>query len=152
MSRQALYTILAFESDGRRAFFLREAVARAKLSWELRFVANGEEVLQYVEGRSPFDNPAIFPRPSLVLINLDMPLLNGFEVLRLLRADSQASQLPVIVLASSVLEAGKTYAEELGAKGFFAKPETAEEAIKLFRELSKRWLDSRSRREKQLTF
>src|SRR6476660_3209138 len=145
MSRQVPHTILVFESDGTRALFLRDAIASAKLSWQVRFVADGEEVLQYLEGISPFDNRVIFPRPSLVLISLDMPLLNGFAVLRRLRSDCQ---LPVIVLTSDVSLAAKTYAEELGAKGFFAKQDTGDEAIRLFQELNRHWLDSRSQRQK----
>src|SRR5438270_621952 len=101
-SRQVLHTVLIFETDARRAFFLREAVARGKLSWQLRFVARGNEVLEYLEGGLPYDNRVLFPEPSLVLIGLDMPLLNGFDVLRRLRANPAGDQVPVIVLSPSV--------------------------------------------------
>ena len=140
MSLQALHTILVFERDARRALALRDAVARGELSWRLRFVADGQEILEYVEGRPPFENRIIFPNPSLLLIGLDMPHLNGFEVLRQLRANPGRDQLPVIIFSLSILEAGKIYARELGADGFYATPETTDEAIRVFKQLDQEWL------------
>jgi CheY-like chemotaxis protein len=148
MSRPAPHTILIFERDARKALVLRDAVVRGKLSWQLRFVADGKELMDYLEGKPPFDNRVIFPQPSLLLIGLDMPLVNGFEVLRQLRASPEMDQLPVIVFSSSVSEAGRVYARELGAKGSYPKPETVDEAIKVFEQLDRQWLHSRSPRFK----
>jgi CheY-like chemotaxis protein len=121
---------------------------RGKLSWQLRFVVDGEEILEYLEGRLPFDDRTIFPKPSLLLIGLDMPPLSGFEVLRQLRDNPETDQLPVIVFSSSISEAGKVYALELGAKGVYAEPETADEAIRVFGQLDREWLQSRTPRSK----
>lgn len=78
--------------------------------------------------------------PSLIVLDLNMPFLNGFEVLRSLRSTTRYGQIPVIILTTSSDEGDKQKALELGATSFLTKPLTLEGLQGLVRKLCDQWL------------
>jgi CheY-like chemotaxis protein len=135
-------TILIAEDDRNEAFFLRRAFEEAGLPYQLRFVVNGQEAIDYLQGKPPFDNRQLYPLPKVVLLDLNMPLRDGFDVLQWLKSESKLQNLPAVVHTSSILETDRERAKGLGAKGFYVKTSEAGEMAAMFKELADHWLDT----------
>lgn len=123
--------ILLAEDDADDIFFLERALKKAGMNFPLRAVWNGREALDYLKGADRFSNRAEFPIPTLVLLDLKMPFINGFEVLDWMRSQSSLKDIPVIILTSSAEERDRQRAAELGAKGYFVKPPTRETVMEI---------------------
>lgn len=114
--------VLYVEDEEDDVFFLREAFRRARVGADLRASGDGREAIRYLSGEAPFDDRAQHPVPDLVLLDLNLPLLSGFEVLSWLRQNPMLSKLPVIVFSSSSFEDDLRKAYALGADGYLVKP------------------------------
>ena len=116
-------TILIAEDDPSDAELLKAAMKRVGLSNTVRVVENGERAIAYLEGRAPYDDRATFPMPSLMITDLKMPMIGGFEVLEWIRNRGLAGAAPVIVLSGSALRDDVEKAYRLGASSYIAKPD-----------------------------
>ena len=141
MNPEAQPTILIVEDDASDAFLLRRALARTNLPYQLRFVSDGQNALNYLEGTSPYADRQTFPFPGLVLLDLRMPVLDGFDVLRRLADNPRCAHLPVVIFAGSVSEKDRALARNLGAKGYYFKSGDARDAANMFEELGRQWLE-----------
>src|SRR5260370_11411099 len=115
-------TILLVDDSPDDVLLIRLALARAGLTHKLMVVADGEKALLYLRGETPFANREEFPLPRLLLLDLAMPRMGGFEVLEWIRSRPELTQIPVIVLTGSALFADSNRAYELGARSFVTKP------------------------------
>jgi CheY-like chemotaxis protein len=115
------HVILHAEDDANDAFFVQNAVARAKLDLTLCQVRNGQEAVDYLEGTGPYSDRRAFPEPELLLLDLKMPVLNGFDVLAWVRSQPRFHDLPVFVLSSSEYEEDQQRAKQMGATGYLIK-------------------------------
>src|SRR5262252_9314604 len=97
-------TILVAEDDENDAFIFQCAFTDAKLHHCMRFVHDGQEAIHYLQGTPPFNNRHQFPMPDLLLLDLKMPRVDGFDVLQWLKL-SGLDAPPVIVLSGSDLDA-----------------------------------------------
>jgi len=104
-------------------------------------VADGQEALTYIQGNAPYTDRDIFPRPALLLLDLDIPLVTGFDVLRWLKANPAFNHLPVVILSSSATETDKALEATLGARGYYVKSVDPVDSVNMFKELGKQWLD-----------
>lgn len=118
---------------------LKLAFERAEVSATLRFVSNGEEVIQYLNGEERFANRGEYPMPRLLLLDLKMPLKNGFEVLEWLQLQPGLRRLPVIVFTSSELPQDINRAFDLGANSYLVKPFAFEKLKEIARALDAFW-------------
>ncbi len=141
MQHQRQQTILIAENNAADAFLLRRAFRKADLPCQLRFVADGQEALTYIQGNAPYTDRDIFPRPALLLLDLDIPLVTGFDVLRWLKANPAFNHLPVVILSSSATETDKALEATLGARGYYVKSVDPVDSVNMFKELGKQWLD-----------
>ena len=96
--------ILLAEDDKNDIFLMRRAFDSAGYLNPLCVVHNGQEVLDYLEGSGQFADRDKFPLPGLLLLDLKMPLMDGFDVLAWLRQRTQFENLPVVVLTASKLD------------------------------------------------
>src|SRR3954471_887794 len=102
MSRTHLpITILMADDDADDRQLTREALEDARLINDIRFVENGEELLDYLHKRGKFAPPTEAPRPGLILLDLNMPRKDGREVLKELKQDPELRSIPVVVLTTS---------------------------------------------------
>src|SRR5439155_21926607 len=85
-------------------------------------VTDGDEALDYLEGKPPFSDRELYPVPRLVLLDLKMPRVSGFEVLSWVRADPALQVMPVVVLSSSSHDVDVRRAYQLGANSYVVKP------------------------------
>ena len=133
MVKQA--AILLAEDDENDVFLLRRALEKAGLSDALVVARDGQEAIDYLSGNGRQH------LPGLLLLDLKMPRLDGFDVLKWLSTRPDLSDLPVVVLSSSCHEADREQARKLGARDYKVKPSDFPKLVGLVRELHARWLE-----------
>ena len=132
--------ILLVEDSRDDAFFLRRAFVKAGLPHPIVDVRNGQQAVNYLSGNAVYADRALYPLPKLVLVDLKMPLMDGFELLSWVRERPELESLPVIVISSSDLAADRERAMKLGAKDYFVKPNDPEELVRLVEGLHTKWM------------
>ena len=128
--------VLLVDDDPDFALLARRAFDKAQVAAFFVRVEDGEAAMEILRG-------AVSERPALMLLDLKLPKLSGFEVLRWMRGDAELSKLPVVVLTSSGLDRDREEANTLGAREYRVKPSGFRELIGLLRELAERWISSR---------
>lgn len=114
--------ILLAEDDENDVFFMRRALRKAEVTFPMHLVTNGQEALDYLRGAGKFSDRDQYPLPSIMLLDLKMPFVDGFEVLTWISSQPSLTEIPVVVLTSSAEERDRQKAAELGAKAYFVKP------------------------------
>src|SRR5215472_365968 len=114
--------LLLVEDDDDDAFFMRHALKEARVRYAVQVVSDGEQAMDYLLGNEKYADRKKFPAPTVVLLDLKLPLLSGFELLAWMHERPDLSELPVVVLTGSAEERDKARARELGAKGYYVKP------------------------------
>jgi two-component system response regulator len=112
-------TVLLVEDNPIDAYVIKEVVAGCGLNLELRVAANGHDALLYF---AVLMNNEKATCPALVLLDLNLPKIDGVEVLRAIRFESRCRDIPVIVVSSSISEEDRTAVQRLGATAYFNKP------------------------------
>ena len=139
--RQHPVTILMADDDPDDCLLAREALAESRLANDLHFVSDGEELMDYLYQRGKYSVPGSAPRPSLILLDLNMPKKDGREVLNELKADPHLRQIPVLVLTTSQAEEDILRSYYLGANSYITKPVTFSSLIEVMQTLSKYWFE-----------
>ena len=113
--------ILHVEDDESDAALLGLALRRAQVSVNTFRAEDGQEAVNYLAGTDKYADRAAYPLPGLVLLDIKMPRLDGFDVLKWIRAQSQFAHLPVVMLSSSDQPADIREATRLGANSYLVK-------------------------------
>lgn len=133
--------VLVAEDDPTDAFFLKRAFGMAEVSTTLHFVRDGQEAIDYLEGENGYSDRTTHPMPDLVLLDLKMPRMNGFDVLEWLRKQPGLKRLLVTVLTSSDQPQDINRAYDLGANSYLLKPHSSENLSELVKHVQKYWLE-----------
>lgn len=136
-----LVTILMADDDADDRQMAREALAESRLRNDLHCVEDGEELLDYLKRRGRYADPETCPRPGLILLDLNMPKLDGREALKAIKEDPELRQIPVVVLTTSKTEEDIFRSYDLGASSFISKPVSFEQLVKVIAELGRYWLE-----------
>ena len=139
MPHRKLVTILMADDDMDDREFARTAMQESRLMNELRFVEDGEELLDYLYRRGAYADPKSSPRPGLILLDLNMPRKDGREALREIKSDPALRQIPVVVLTTSKAEEDILSSYDLGANCFISKPVTFDGLVEVVKVLDKHW-------------
>lgn len=131
--------ILMADDDADDRLLAKDAMNEAQMGGELRFVENGEELLDYLRRRGPYANGASVPRPSLILLDLNMPKMDGREALRAIKADPDLRRIPVVMLTTSKADTDINSLYELGVNSFIAKPFQFDVLVKVMRMVGDYW-------------
>ena len=138
--------ILLAEDDENDIFLMGRAFDRAGIPNPLFVVRNGQEAVDYLAGTGEYGNREKFPVPGLMLLDLKMPWMDGFDVLKWLRAHNEFDSLPVVVLTSSKLQADIDKSRQFGVFDYRVKPHSFEDLVRLLDDVRKCWLDERFNR------
>jgi len=134
--------ILLAEDDDDQIFLIRRAFKQACILNPLHVVHNGEEAIAYLKGVDQYANRAEYPLPSLLLLDLRMPRISGFEVLQWIRDQHTLRPLRVIVLTSSRDLHDVNEAYQLGANSFLVKPTDFDNFRVLVQSLQCYWIQT----------
>jgi len=132
--------ILLAEDREDDILLIRRAFEKGDIRNPLYVVRDGEEVVAYLKGEGRYSNRAEYPLPDLLLLDLKMPGMDGFDVLRWLRQQSDFGSLRVVVLTSSDRIQDVNVAYHLGANSFLVKPMDFQNVIELSKVLRDYWL------------
>ena len=121
--------ILLAEDSPDEVFLLQLAFKKAEVASQLNTVPDGLEALAYLKGEGAYADRDTHPSPDVLLLDLNMPRMNGFEVLKWVRQDEQYGQLIVHVLSASCREADVQLAYALGANSYVVKPSRLDELV-----------------------
>src|SRR5438876_5266817 len=134
--------IVMAEDDLDDRLLVKDALAETNWEADLRFVDNGEEMMDYLSHTGKYADASSAPRPSLILLDLNMPRKDGREVLREMKNRSDLKRIPVVILTTSKADTDIEKMYELGANSFISKPIEFEALVKLMRLLSEYWLQT----------
>lgn len=128
--------VLYVEDEEYDALFMRRAFMKAGIAQELHVVDDGQKAIDYLQGLLAAKANA----PGLVLLDLNLPLISGFEVLRWLRAQEALKTLPTVIFSSSARPEDRARATLLGADDYIQKPASALDFVSVAQSLQTRWL------------
>ncbi|MDH7600406.1 MAG: response regulator [Sedimentisphaerales bacterium] len=128
--------ILLVEDDEVDAMTVRRVLRELKVSNALVHVTNGEEALGYLRDSTR-------PRPCLVLLDINMPRMNGIELLRIMKADEELRALPVVIMTTSTNDRDIIEAFHLSVAGYMIKPVDYRQFVETIRTIDTYWRLSR---------
>ena len=134
-------TILMADDDQDDCLLVKDAFKESRLANDLRFVEDGEDLLDYLYHRGKHAGVSSSPRPGLILLDLNMPRKDGREALRDIKSDPDLRSIPVVVLTTSKQEEDIYRSYNLGASSFITKPVTFEGLVEVMKSLGKYWLE-----------
>lgn len=138
MSDQAIFLLVEDNED--HIVLIRRAFAKSKVLNPLQVVRTGEDAIAYLEGTGRFSNRDEFPLPAVVLLDLKLTGMDGFDVLRWIRRQPGLKTLRVVVLTSSTEIRDVNLAYQLGANSFLVKPVDFEDFVRVTQALQGYWL------------
>jgi CheY-like chemotaxis protein len=127
------------DDDREDCMMARDALEESRLANDLRFVEDGEELMDYLHRRGGHADPADSPRPGLILLDLNMPKMDGREALKEIKADPDLRRIPVVVLTSSKAEEDIYSSYDLGVNSFIIKPVSFDGLVELMKTLAIYW-------------
>jgi CheY-like chemotaxis protein len=133
--------ILMAEDDSDDRLLVRDALAETGFGLDLRFVANGVELMDYLRQQNGYALPANSPCPGLIILDLNMPRKDGREALREIKADPDLKKIPVVVLTTSTADPDIARAYELGANSFISKPVAFELLVNTMKSIGQYWFN-----------
>ncbi len=140
MNRKPI-TILMAEDDSEDRQMAAKALDEARVANVMNFVEDGVELLQYLRGEGPYSEPGTAPRPGLILLDLNMPKIDGREALAQIKADASLRRIPVVVLTVSETEEDIFRTYDLGIAGYILKPVTFEGLVEVMKTLGTYWIE-----------
>jgi CheY-like chemotaxis protein len=133
--------ILMADDDPDDRMMAARALKEYRLKNNIRFVEDGEELLDYLHRRGKYAAPASAPRPGLILLDLNMPRKDGREALAEIKADPELRKIPVVVLTTSSAEEDVLRTYGLGVNSYITKPVTFQRLAEVMKALSIYWFE-----------
>ena len=142
MSKHAMpITILMADDDADDRRLTQEALEEGRLINEVKFVDDGEQLMDYLRRQGRFAPPVEAPRPGLILLDLNMPRKDGRTVLKEIKSDPDLRQIPVVVLTTSKADEDVYKSYDLGVNSYIVKPVTFEALVDILQTLEKYWFE-----------
>ncbi len=135
-------TILICEDDEDDRLLTRQALEGAHIANSLQFVDDGEQLLDYLYQRGKYaGETGSAPRPGLILLDLNMPKMDGREALKVIKGDKTLHDIPIVVLSTSGLDEDIVRSYQLGVNSFITKPVTFSGLVEAMNVLGRYWLE-----------
>lgn len=131
--------LLVVEDDENDVLLFQIATRRSGSRHAIHSVPSAAEAIRYLRGEGEFADRVKFPVPNVILADLNMPEMNGFDFLKWLRQHPECTIIPTIIFSSSAMESDIRMAYRLGANSFLSKPSTIDSMVELLRSLFDYW-------------
>ena len=141
MDREGPTHILLAEDDPDDRMLTRRAIVESRMETTVAAVTNGEELMQYLTREGPYGDETEAPRPDLILLDLNMPRMDGREALREIKSDTNLRRIPVVVLTTSEAEQDIVQSYDLGVNAFVTKPVSFDALAETMESLGDFWFD-----------
>ena len=138
---EAKATILIVDDNHEDKYFLVWALKTLDLNHSITVLSSGDEAIAYLSGKPPFHDRTRCPIPQLMLLDLKMPKVDGFEVLQWIKTQAVLDGFNVVVFSASNRDSDIAKAKELGAKDYIIKPVDTLDLVDAVREVTFRWLN-----------
>jgi CheY-like chemotaxis protein len=133
--------ILMAEDDSDDRMMAKKALVENWVANPLITVNNGEELMDYLKNRGKYGDRATSPRPCFILLDLNMPLMDGREALKLIKEDEDLKSIPVVIMTTSKAEEDIVASYNVGANSYITKPFTFEGLVMVIKALKNYWLE-----------
>jgi len=133
--------ILMADDDAEDRMMMADAFAESHLAIPLRFVEDGEQLMDYLFHRGAYTDPASAPRPGLILLDLNMPKKDGWNALQEIKNDPTLRHIPIVILTTSKAEQDVYRSYDLGVNSFITKPVTLTGLVEVVTMLGKYWFE-----------
>jgi len=134
-------SILVAEDDPDDRLLMEEALEENRLANNLHFVEDGEQLMDYLHHRGQYSDPGQAPRPSLILLDLNMPRKDGREALQEIKTDPKLRQIPIVIMTTSKAEEDILRTYDLGVSSFISKPVTFQSMVEIMKMLGRYWFE-----------
>jgi len=114
----------------------KEALKEGKINNNLYIVEDGEEAIAFLRKQEPFKK---VPKPDLILLDLNLPKMNGQEVLKIIKADEKLKRIPVVILTTSQADEDILNAYNLNANCYITKPVDFDQFIHVVNKIQEFW-------------
>ena len=141
MTTAALVQILIADDDQDDCLMTREAFTECRIHNPLHFVHDGEELMNYLKRRPPYEDATRYPLPGLILLDLNMPRMDGREALLAIKGDSLLRSIPVVILSTSSADEDILRSYAIGVNSFITKPASFSGLLEVVRNLGRYWLE-----------
>lgn len=132
--------ILLVDDNKMDIALILDAFREARLSNKIHVAHHGEEALLYLFGEGKFSDRKTFPLPDIILLDLKMPGIDGFEVLKRVKNTTQIKRIPVIILTSSKEEGDRALGYDCGANSYLVKPISFDGFLEVVRKITDYWI------------
>jgi len=127
------------DADDRR--LTKEALEESRLANGIRFVEDGEELMEYLRHTGKYAPPNETPRPGLILLDLNMPRYDGRAALKEIKNDPELRQIPIVILTTSKADEDVYRSYDLGVNSYIVKPVTFEALVDILQTIEKYWIE-----------
>jgi DNA-binding response OmpR family regulator len=132
--------VLYVEDEECDRMFMEVAFQKAGMGEALRTVVDGREAMAYLAGSGAYADRGRHPMPAVVLLDLNLPIVSGFDVLKWMKEHADLAGLPVVIFSSSSRDEDKAKARELGANEYVEKPQSMGKFGDVVHRLREKWL------------
>lgn len=132
-------SILVIEDDPIHSLMIRKMFDKINIQAVVLYATDGREGLDLIFRRGKYRDRRSYPVPGLILLDIRMPRVDGFEVLAALRSNSSTKRIPVIMLTTSESAEDKTRCQKLGANAYIVKPVSSAQLREKLRDLNLPW-------------
>lgn len=133
--------ILMADDDADDRMLTKDALEESRVLNDLRFVEDGEELMEYLTRKGKYANVEDSPRPGLILLDLNMPKKDGREALKEIKYDPNLRRIPVVIMTTSQADEDIFRSYDFGASSFITKPVTFDRLVELMRTLGEYWVE-----------
>jgi len=127
------------DADDRR--LTKEALEESRLANGIRFVEDGEELMEYLRHQGKYAPASESPRPGLILLDLNMPRYDGRAALKEIKNDPELRQIPIVILTTSKADEDVYRSYDLGVNSYIVKPVTFEALVDILQTIEKYWIE-----------
>ncbi len=136
---EKLAHILLVEDNQMDVVLTLDAFREARLKNKISVARNGKEALDYLFGLDKYADRMLFPMPNLILLDLKMPGIDGFEVLRQIKNTDKLKRIPVVILTSSKEEGDRALSYDIGANSYLMKPVSFDGFTEVVKKIDDYW-------------